>query len=75
MKNLVKLSWIIGLVSLVGAALVGCKDTVNGLPALSGTVSIDGIAQVGQTLTANTGKLGGSGIISFQWMRSGNVVE
>jgi hypothetical protein len=36
---------------------------------LSGTVSITGIAQTGQTLTANTDSLGGSGTISYQWMR------
>jgi len=40
-----------------------------GLPALTGTVSITGTAQVGQTLTADTEALGGSGAISFQWMR------
>ena len=44
------------------------------LPALTGTVSITGIAQVGQTLTANTGSLGGSGVITFQWMRDAVVI-
>jgi hypothetical protein len=37
---------------------------------LSGTVSIDGNAIVGETLTANTGSLGGSGDITYQWKRS-----
>jgi hypothetical protein len=41
------------------------------LPALSGTVSISGTAQVGQTLTANTSYLYGSGTISYQWKRNG----
>ena len=38
-------------------------------PPLTGTVSITGTAKVGQTLTANTGSLGGSGSISYQWKR------
>jgi hypothetical protein len=37
--------------------------------ALSGTVSISGTAHVGNTLTAATGSLGGSGAISYQWER------
>jgi len=41
----------------------------TGDPALTGTVSISGTAKVGQTLTANTGSLGGSGTISYQWKR------
>jgi hypothetical protein len=36
---------------------------------LTGTVSVDGTAQVGEELTANTGSLGGSGTISYQWQR------
>jgi hypothetical protein len=39
------------------------------LPSLTGTVSITGTTQVGQTLTANTGSLGGTGTISYQWRR------
>ena len=43
---------------------------VNGeLSELAGTVSVTGILRIGHTLTANTAKLGGSGAISFQWMR------
>jgi hypothetical protein len=38
-------------------------------PPLTGTVSITGTAKVGQTLTANTGSLGGNGNISYQWKR------
>ena len=38
-------------------------------PPLTGTVSITGTAKVGQTLTANTSSLGGSGSISYQWKR------
>jgi hypothetical protein len=39
-------------------------------PALTGTVSVTGTAQVGQTLTAATTSLGGSGAISYVWQRS-----
>jgi len=45
------------------------------LPQLTGTVSISGTAQVGQTLTANTANLGGSGTISYQWSRGGNNIS
>jgi formylglycine-generating enzyme required for sulfatase activity len=45
--------------------------TVTGasLPALTGTVSIIGDAEVEEILTANTSLLGGSGTISYQWKR------
>jgi len=39
------------------------------LPELTGTVTITGTAAIGQTLTANTSTLGGSGTISYQWVR------
>ena len=39
------------------------------LPALTGTVSITGTAQVGQMLTADTSALVGSGTITYQWKR------
>jgi Flp pilus assembly protein protease CpaA len=43
--------------------------TVTGasLPVLTGTVSITGIAEVGQLLTANTNSLDGNGAIAYQW--------
>jgi len=44
------------------------------LPALTGTVTITGTAQVGQILTANTTGLGGSGMISYQWRRDDSDV-
>lgn len=40
-------------------------------PALIGTVSITGTPQVGQTLTADTSALGGSGEIIYYWWRNG----
>ena len=39
------------------------------LTPLTGTVSITGTSQVGQTLTADTSNLGGTGVINYQWMR------
>jgi len=46
----------------------------DALPALTGTVSIIGYAEVGQILTANTNDLGGSGNISYQWKRGGTAI-
>jgi len=43
--------------------------TPAGLPALTGTVSITGNAVVGETLTANTAGLGGTGTTGYQWRR------
>jgi len=37
------------------------------VPALAGIVTLDGAAQLGGTLTANTGALGGAGALSFRW--------
>jgi hypothetical protein len=39
-------------------------------PALTGTVRIIGTAAVGQTLTADTYDLDGTGIISYRWKRT-----
>ncbi|MCL2206793.1 MAG: hypothetical protein FWB90_01710 [Fibromonadales bacterium] len=44
-------------------------SAISIFPSLSGTVRIDGIAEVGQTLSANTNSLGGKGIFSYQWKR------
>ncbi|MCL2192422.1 MAG: fibronectin type III domain-containing protein [Treponema sp.] len=49
-------------------------DTDPTPPQLTGTVSITGTTQVGNTLTADTANLGGSGTISFQWMAGANNV-
>jgi len=37
------------------------------VPGLTGTVTLDGTAQVGQELTANVADLGGTGTLSFLW--------
>lgn len=43
--------------------------------SLTGTVSIDGDPMMGKTLKANTASLGGSGTISYQWMRGGEAIN
>ena len=51
----------------------GCEpEPESGLPALTGTVSIEGASQVGQTLTVDTSSLGGSGTISYVWSNNPN---
>jgi len=47
----------------------GYSGYIDSLPMLAGTVSITGTAQTGQTLTANTASLGGSGTFTYQWKR------
>jgi hypothetical protein len=61
---------IIVTVTISGyAGSVDSDPTATVPPVLPGTVSISGTAEVGQTLTANTTNLGGSGTISYQWKR------
>jgi transglutaminase-like putative cysteine protease len=55
------------ILPVIGFLMTGCDDVLDLF--LTGEVSISGIPQVGQTLTANTGNLGGSGIISYKWKR------
>jgi len=56
-----------------GSATSGSIGPIAGTPLLTGTVGITGTPWVGQTLTADTESLGGSGNISFQWQRSSTV--
>ncbi|MCL2214100.1 MAG: DUF1566 domain-containing protein [Treponema sp.] len=44
-----------------------------GPPRLRGTVVIEGVPNIGSTLTANISLLGGSGIITYQWLRDGST--
>jgi len=75
MKNKIKLLGTIALTAVIGFALITCEEPItSSQPALKGTVTIDGTAEVGQTLTVNTTSLGGSGLITFQWMRGGAIV-
>jgi len=81
--------FIIALFTVIGLSFVGCPETKDdsppqntgsvpnidpSLPALTGTVSIIGDAEVEEVLTANTDLLGGSGTISYQWKRGGTEV-
>ena len=45
------------------------NNNTSGDPDLTGTISINGTAQVGQTLTVDTFNLNGSGNISYRWYR------
>jgi len=67
MKNQLKLFGIITIFALIGFIFTTCVDTLNEISELKGTVTIIGNAMVGQTLTADTSALGGSGTISYQW--------
>jgi len=82
MRSFVKLLGFF-FVAVMGLSITACdsptggnnnqpeSDPQGGLPPLTGTVSITGIAQVGEVLTANTASLGGNGDISYQWVRGG----
>ena len=72
MKNSIKLACFIAILAIVGV-FFGCfgEPSVDDFYVLSGVVSIDGITQVGEILTANTSKLGGFGEINYQWKRNG----
>ncbi|MCL2763826.1 MAG: hypothetical protein FWD40_00920 [Treponema sp.] len=48
--------------------------TDSALPALGGSVSIEGTLEEGQTLTADISALGGSGNIYYQWRQNGTTV-
>jgi len=67
MRKKLRFFWIIAFVVIIGFLFITCPDP--GLPLLTGTVNIIGIAQIGQTLEVNTSLLGGSGTISYQWKR------
>jgi uncharacterized repeat protein (TIGR02543 family) len=73
--RLLKLSRFFTIVATIGFCLISCTVATDNVNILNGTVTITGNPVVGQILTANTTTLGGSGIITFQWMRSaGNAV-
>jgi hypothetical protein len=78
MKKLLRMLGIIAIVAIIGFSMAGCDNdpepTPGGDPALTGTVSISGSAAVGQTLTAVTTSLGGSGTITYQWKRGSTII-
>jgi hypothetical protein len=63
-----------GTTGFVTSAAVGPITEENAAGPLTGTVSISGTAIVGETLTAVTSALGGSGTISYQWLREGEPI-
>jgi len=73
MKNMSKLIGIIVFIAVIGFTISACDDGSKE-SILTGTVSIIGTAEVGQTLTANTGFLDGSGTITYQWIRGNNNI-
>jgi len=62
------------LVVIIGFTMTACIEGGNGDPALTGTVSIIGDAEVGETLTADIDLLDGDGEPSFQWKRGSTNV-
>jgi len=70
MNNKLKSFTYLIIIEIILLTLVACP----GEYFLSGTVSIIGTAQVGQTLTTDTSKLNGDGIITYQWMRNNAIV-
>jgi len=71
MKNKVKFLTIIALLALICFTMIACQvpESETVIPSLTGTISISGIAEVGETLTVKTSSLGGKGTISYQWKR------
>jgi len=77
MKNKIKCIGIIVFVSVIGFSLTVCGDDGDKNPyiptttttELTGTVSITGIAMVGETLTADITDLSGTGTVTYKWKR------
>jgi hypothetical protein len=77
MNKHIKLTALFAALVLALAACptdAGDDDDDDGLPALTGTVSISGDEGIGQTLTADTTALDGDGAISYQWYRGDTPV-
>ena len=72
MRKIRRVPGIIVFMAIIGVLLAGC-NAIDNVNVLSGTVTIVGNAEVGQTLTADVSALGGNGIITFQWARGGSI--
>ena len=70
MSNLGKFLGIIAFIAIIGFSYLSCDENLN---VLSGTVTITGTAQVGQSLSVDISALGGNGLITFQWARGGTI--
>jgi hypothetical protein len=60
--------------SSIGGITLNIGD-ISAEQTLTGSVSISGTAQVGQTLAASASNLNGSGTISYQWLRNGSTIS
>jgi hypothetical protein len=65
---------IIILATITGLLLASCPNENNRLD-LRGTVTITGNAQVGETLTADTSGLNGSGTIFYDWPAQSHYIH
>jgi len=75
MGNIMKRWGIIAFLMMIAVVFTTCNDNDPKEPPLTGTVSIDGILQVGRILTVNTSALDGNGPLSFEWISSGGNVS
>ncbi|MCL2230701.1 MAG: DUF1566 domain-containing protein [Treponema sp.] len=67
---------IIAFILIVALTAVGAIQFTSWLTSgLKGTVSIEGEPKLGRVVTADTSKLLGSGIITYQWMRNGQPID
>jgi len=73
MNNKLKSFTYLLIIEIILFTLAACPGEED-IPYLSGIVRIIGTAQVGQTLTTDTSKLNGDGIITYQWMRDNAIV-
>jgi hypothetical protein len=79
MKKKLFLLGMLALVAAFGLVVAGCDDgnkNKDTKEALNGAVTIDGVAKIGQTLTANTtGLTNVSGTKTYQWYVDGVAVD
>jgi hypothetical protein len=66
--------FLAAVIAVTAFAITACSEPKAEVHKLTGTVSISGTAEVGQTLTADTYDLDGSGKISYQWKIDGAVI-
>jgi len=69
MKNKIKFFLIIVVIFVIWFEFTACPEPETSTPVLTGMVSISGITEAGQILTANTNSLGGNGTISYNWKK------
>jgi hypothetical protein len=62
--------FLLAVITIIGLSITACEAEESVTPPLTGTVSITGTAEVGQTLVADTVFLDGKGTISYQWKRN-----